>query len=1330
MNAIIDVPSIIRGEQRPEFIRNEVLSDILDATAAQYPEHVAMIDQERSVTYAQLCKQANDIAQQLIQRGIKAGDIIGLWLPRGADLLIAQAGICKAGAAWLPFDMDVPVDRIQVCLDDAQAAGIITSLDWADSLQQLSQPVWPVNMLNQPTGQPSVAQRADLADPAYIIYTSGSTGKPKGIVIEQRNICHFLRSENSVLGVRHEDKVYQGFSVAFDMSFEEVWISYLVGATIWIAPKDLVTDPERLCKALQQQNITVLHAVPTLLALFPEDVPNLRIINLGGEMCPEALVARWDLPHHQIFNTYGPTETTVTSSLARVYADEPVTIGVPLPNYGMLVLNDQFELLPQGEVGELCVFGPSVGREYLGRPELTAEKFIHNTWANNENELKLYRTGDLARLDENDQIQCLGRADDQVKVRGFRVELGEIEAALCDLNGIGTAAVVLRRDDEMDQLVAFIVLDQEQKHLIQVKEIRAYLKSRLPAYMIPNRFEIVEQVPRLLSGKIDRNALRKIELQTSVEAAVSDEPQNEAEQILFDTLNKIFPNQPIQLSADFFDDLGGHSLLAAVLTSQLREYPQYAQITIQNIYQLRKVGAISQFMLQQAKQQQMREVTTYEINSTNRIRCGIAQFIVIPILIGLTILQWLAPFFSYHYFTGSPGDSTVRAMGISLGVYIVSVMLSFAISVIGNRLLLKGIQPGQYPLWGKTYFRWWLADRLTGVAPTYLLAGSTLNNLYLKALGAEIGHDVHMGSIHVRMPNLLTVGDGVSIGSHVNLENAKVEQGQLVLGKIELKKESYVGSYSVIEENSCLEEYAHLKALSALPNGKTIPAFEMWDGAPAQYSKQVDVAHLLPREQVSKTRKTLEVVYYALSVVLISCLFFVPIFPSFILVDWFDVNYLNNVLQASNIVSTAFRYFLFAIPASAIMVILTALFAALLRKIILPNLKPGTYSLHSGTYYRKWFATQIFETSLQTLHGLFATVYAPAWFRLMGAKVGRDSEVSTATGVVPELLTLGDESFIADAVMLGDEETTRGWMILQPTVIGCRSFVGNSAYIADGTVLPDGVLIGVQSKIPEHDQLKSGETWFGSPALRLPARESVGEYPEHLTFKPSIGRRMMRGLIEGLRIVLPLAFSIGMGYMIVLSVIAHVVNQGWWSGLLTLAVAGIGYGIASFLIIVLLKWVMIGRYQPRSTPMWTMFVWLSEGLTSLYESIAIPNCLNYVRGTPFLPSLLRLLGVKIGKNVYLDTADITEFDCVSIGDYSELNSFSGPQTHLFEDRIMKIGQVQIGSHVTIHCRSIVLYNAEVANQTLLGPLTLVMKGEKIPAQSAWIGSPAQPWTNG
>ena len=206
----------------------------------------------------------------------------------------------------------------------------------------LQRRVWTAENLLAPTHLGSVAspiRRCCRQHPAYVIYTSGSTGKPKGIEITQGSICHFLRSENAMLGVRESDRVYQGFSVAFDMSFEEIWISYLVGATLWIAPKELACDPEALPRALADNKVTVLHAVPTLLALFSQEIPSLRLINLGGEMCPQALVGRWARPGRQLFNTYGPTEATVSASLAELHAHEAVTIGQPLPNYGMLIID-------------------------------------------------------------------------------------------------------------------------------------------------------------------------------------------------------------------------------------------------------------------------------------------------------------------------------------------------------------------------------------------------------------------------------------------------------------------------------------------------------------------------------------------------------------------------------------------------------------------------------------------------------------------------------------------------------------------------------------------------------------------------------------------------------------------------------------------------------------------------------------------------------------------------------------------------------------------------------------------------------------------------------
>ncbi len=407
---------VLHGPDRPDLLRHEVLADLFEATADRVPGQTALIFGDRHLTYAELDAAADRVAHRLIEAGVRAGDMVGLWLPRGIELLACQLGIAKAGAAWLPFDADAPAERVATCLDDAAAKALLI-----DELPALVPRGLEAHLAHILTAQALLAplpggtplRRRDGALPthtAYVIYTSGSTGKPKGIAVTQASICHFLRSENARLGVREDDRVYQGFSAAFDMSFEEIWISYLVGATLWIGPREIAGDPDALPRALIEHGVTVLHAVPTLLALFAQDVPGLRLINLGGEMCPQALVDQWARPGRQVFNTYGPTEATVSASLAELHAGEPVTIGEALPNYGLLVIEvidhdaivggvvPPLKLLPFGETGELCITGPGVAAGYLGRPELTAEKFLPNPWARGEREARLYRTGDLARV--------------------------------------------------------------------------------------------------------------------------------------------------------------------------------------------------------------------------------------------------------------------------------------------------------------------------------------------------------------------------------------------------------------------------------------------------------------------------------------------------------------------------------------------------------------------------------------------------------------------------------------------------------------------------------------------------------------------------------------------------------------------------------------------------------------------------------------------------------------------------------------------------------------------------------------------------------------------
>jgi non-ribosomal peptide synthetase-like protein len=1324
---------IVLGPARADLIRDEILADLLEATATGMPDQVALIEGDRQLTYQELNERADRVASRLIEAGVRPGQIVGLWLPRGIELLIMQAGIAKAGAAWLPFDADTPVERIATCLDDARAPGIVSCTQFASRLSGLPCMVWTAELLGEPSKGPLYRRERVLpSHPAYVIYTSGSTGKPKGIEISQGAICHFLRSENSVLGVRGEDLVYQGFSVAFDMSFEEIWISYLVGATLWIAPKELAADPEALPRALADHHVTVLHAVPTLLALFDKDVPTLRLINLGGEMCPEALVARWTQPGRQVFNSYGPTEATVSASMAELRANEPVTIGTPLPNYGLMVIDlateSGLKLLERGQVGELCITGPGIASGYLGRPDLTADKFLANPWAANEHHARLYRTGDLARIDPDGRVQCLGRTDDQVKIRGFRVELGEIEAVLARQPGVGTAAVVLRMEDGIEQLIAFIV--PETGATMPGPGLRSALAECLPPYMVPAHFEPLSEMPRLISGKIDRKALKARPLAAPcVDTADSDTPQTPAEEALFAALASLFPGQPIRRHADFFSDLGGHSLFAARLASALRSRPDFAHATVRDIYQHRIIGRIAQALAHrpEAAAPDAGAISAPAQSSTlKRWICGAAQAAAVPVLVTIRMAQWLAPFFTYHFYTGDPGDSIPRAIAASVGVFLLATLLEFAVAIIGKWLIAGRLKPGRYPLWGFTYYRWWLADRLVEAAPTYLLSGSSLYSWWLRALGAKIGREVLIGSITLRAPDLLTIADGASIGNAVNFENARVQQGELRLGTIALGDDAYVGSYSVLEGGTAIGDLGHLEGQSALSEGERVPAGRVWGGSPARDVGCFDPASNRARPAASRLRLLGEALFFLLGALLIAALFFLPVFPSFMLIDWLADPDRFPWLLTDNLSFQLAKYFVLALPATAPLIICTALLSAGIRWSVLPRLKAGSWPVHSNIYCGKWLVNQIQESSLNVLHGVYATVYAPFWYRLLGAKVGRDAEISSALGVVPDMLTLGDESFIADAVMLGDEQIDGGWMTLQPTVISRRSFVGNGAYIPDGTTLPENVLLGVHSHAPRNNQMREGDTWLGSPPMHLPAREQVSGFPESLTYRPSAARRICRGLVEAFRIVAPHAIVTAVGYTVVLNVMPAAGAGRWAETIWELSIAGLLYGIGTFVFVAALKWLLLFRYKTCTKPMWTPFVWLSEAVTNLYEGITVPNFMRYLRGTPLLPVALNLFGCRIGRGVYMDTTDITEFDCVSIGDYSEINALACPQTHLFEDRVMKIDHVHIGKRVYMGPRSAVLFSATIADRARIGALTLVMKGEYIPPGSSWSGCPAAP----
>ncbi|MDX3810066.1 MAG: non-ribosomal peptide synthetase, partial [Bosea sp. (in: a-proteobacteria)] len=571
--------AMLAGEKRPELLRDEVLAEIFAATVAARPDHIALTDGVRRLSYAEVWAAAGKQARGLHLAGVGPGDMVGLWMPRGIDLLIAQIAITRAGAAWVPFDAEAPVERIATCLDDAQAKGIVTCSGWIARAEDTGRHVWTPDVLAAGVdGVESPARPAGLTKdhPAYLIYTSGSTGTPKAIVISHRNICHFLRSGNAFYGFGPDDVVFHGASVAFDLSMEEIWTPYLVGATLFVASPEMMGDAEKLPTILNEAGVTIIDTVPTLLGILPSDVPSLRLILLGGEALPPAIVQKWSRPGRRILNTYGPTEATVVATAAEVVPGETVTIGRPIPNYTAYVVSEELRLVQPGEQGELLIGGPGVAKGYHGRPELTAEKFIANPFSGvaGSDDPILYRSGDAVSLDADGNIVFHGRIDDQIKIRGFRVELGEIESKLADEPGVAQAAVVLRTDDGIERLVAFVV--PEPGVAVDGPALRAALREKLPPYMVPAHFEAAGSLPRMVSGKVDRKMLKAAPLTAPSAEGEQEPPRNATETALLEAAKRVLGAASLPLEADFFMDLGGHSLLAARFISIVRETPAYA----------------------------------------------------------------------------------------------------------------------------------------------------------------------------------------------------------------------------------------------------------------------------------------------------------------------------------------------------------------------------------------------------------------------------------------------------------------------------------------------------------------------------------------------------------------------------------------------------------------------------------------------------------------------------------------------------------------------------------------------------------------------------------
>jgi non-ribosomal peptide synthetase-like protein len=451
-----------------------------------------------------------------------------------------------------------------------------------------------------------------------------------------------------------------------------------------------------------------------------------------------------------------------------------------------------------------------------------------------------------------------------------------------------------------------------------------------------------------------------------------------------------------------------------------------------------------------------------------------------------------------------------------------------------------------------------------------------------------------------------------------------------------------------------------------------------------------------------------------LGVFIIPLITMIAFFPGMMLVA--HINYMSDIWS--------FAWVTIFIGIS--FVLLLTVIIAILKWLLLGNIKEGKYPVRSLFYYKKWFFDQLMKLSLQVIGTLYTTLYLQKWFKMLGVKMGKRVEISTVEFISPDLLVTGDECFLADSVSVGASYVRNGYIEIAKTYIGNRTFVGNSAVLSPKSRLGDDVLVGVLTKMEEKDlPVKDGTSWFGSPAVYLPKRDINRDFPLGRTYKPSKKLFLCRYFIEFFRVVLPSTFFIFFAGLITEVVSYLQVEKDLVDLLVVFPFLYIGASILGILLTAVLKWVIVGKYKQQNKPLWSGFVWRSELITGIYENFLVLFFLNVLTGTPFIKYPLRLLGCKIGHGACLFTTQITEFDLIDVGRYSVLNDNCTMQTHLFEDRVMKMSYVTLEENCSVGGMSVVLYDSKMEKDSILEPLSVLMKNETLPANNRFIGAPAE-----
>ncbi len=1275
-----------------------------------------------TVTYSELDKLANGVARRL-SAVVTDECVVAVLLPRASHhLYAAQLGVLSAGGAYVGMDSSFPDDRLRFVMEDCGAGALLTDAAGIDRARRMGLSLTEMIDVHEIEPSAKCVDEPEWLTPrslAYVIYTSGTTGRPKGTLIEHGSVANLVADDLAVFGLGTHDRVLHSSSPAYDSSVEETWLAFAAASTLVVADDDAVRLGPDLVHWLARERINVLAPTPTLLRTTGCDdpqsaLPDLRVVYTGGEAIPQDVVDRW-APGRRLENGYGPTECAVVCLRGTLNAAKPVTIGRPVRNAKAWVVDDALRAVPDGVEGELCIGGIGLARGYLNRPQLTAQHFPEHPDFG-----RIYRTGDRVRREAGGEYTYLGRIDTQVKVRGYRVELEAVETRLSECAGVRAAACAVQDESGASVLVAHIV-PEDAAVPPSFAAVADELRAAVPDYMVPARFAVLDRLPASVSGKLDRAALAQVRAPDR-DQTEGVAPRNPIESRISETVAAVLRlGAAAPVEHDFFLDLGGDSLRAAELVSALRRHPETAALAVRDVYELRTVAGLAE-----------RARTSSTATTDPAARRGVER--VSPLRASLFHAAWLCSGLLFgaavlYVFAFLVLPWLLRLLDvtqfllllpvISLALLVVYAPLAVGFTALCKRVLIGRYTPLRAPFWGSFHVRNWVMQRVAAVIPWGLLRDTVFLNAALRTLGARIGKRVHIHrGVDLRGGgwDLLDIGDDVTVSQDAALRLVDLEDGEFVVGPVTLGAGSTVDIRASISGHASMGDRSYIAPLSWLPAGAHVPDGEAFDGVPARPAGVAPPDPDTPQDALrfspvvhgaltiaTRAGSGLALAYLSFAIPALLCCLAWDVDSDAVLTWLFSPTFGPRGLIS---------FVTLTVGAALISTPLAALGMRLLGRV--PD---GTIPRFGLGYLRVLAKTDTVTAAGELLSG---TLFWPIWLRWAGMRIGDDCEVSTIVDTLPESVSIGNGTFLADGLYVGGPRLHRGGVTIASSRFGSRNFAGNHAVVPAGTALPDDILLGVCT-VADEQRMREGSDWFGHPPLELPRRE-VLDMDRTLTHDPGAYRYARRLFWESLRFALP--------------AIPAIVMIAWFKGVVAaegalstrllhvIGVPAVTVAVAVFmcLLVLVAKWVLLGRVRPGKHGLWSSWCSRWDFLYVVWRSFARPF-LAPLSGTLFAAPYLRAMGARIGRRVMLGGgfAQLVDPDMIRIDDEATVACLF--QAHSFEDRVLKIDRVTIGRRSALDTDCLLLYGADIGDAARVRPHSVVMKGEHLQTGRTYSGVP-------